>query len=82
MADETIAELIAKKREADGYDPEFEARLARQWECPSCKHCCTILEVKIPVGTAGDFVCPRCSKPGIGLRKTKRPKIIVGGKSR
>lgn len=79
MADETIAELIEKKRAADGYDPEFEAFLARQWECPSCGHRCTILQVLIPVGSSKDFICPSCLQEGIGIMKAPSLRAVVGG---
>lgn len=81
MAEETIAELIAKKRAA-GYDAEFEARLARRWECPHCRHRCTILQVLIPVGGDGEMACPECKREGISIIKTDVPdlKSVVGGK--
>ena len=84
MTDETLKELIAKKRDAEGYDPEFEALLARQWQCPHCLHRCTILQVLVPIGDPKrEMACPKCKCEGIEPLETEAPDltIIAGGKS-
>lgn len=80
--EETIGELIAKKRAA-GYDAEFEARLARIWLCPHCQHRTTILGVLIPVGDPDrDMACPLCEREGISPVDTDAPdlSVVAGGK--
>ncbi len=79
--EETLGDLIKKKR-ASGYDPEFEARLARIWLCPHCQHRTTILGVLIPVGDPEHMACPRCEREGIGPVDTKGPdlSVVAGGK--
>lgn len=78
----TLAELIEKKRAADGYDPEFEATLARIWLCPHCQHRTTILKVLIPVGNPDrDMACPRCGCEGIEpIDNAPEISVIAGGK--
>ena len=77
--DETIGKLIAKKRAA-GYDPEFEATLARIWLCPHCQHRTTILGVLVPVGDSDrDMACPNCECEGIKIIDNEADLFVVSG---
>lgn len=62
----TVGDLVAKKREIDGYDPEFEALLAEKYRCPQCGHEATIQKVLICINGNDDrFGCPQCRTPGM-----------------
>jgi hypothetical protein len=77
--EETIGELIEKKRAA-GYDPEFEARLAKIWLCPNCQRRATILELLFAPNRG--MACPRCLSEEIEPIDGGNPdlSVIVGGK--
>jgi len=81
-ADPTIEELVRRKRAA-GYDPNFEALMAKRWKCPHCGRVATILEVLVPIDNAGDFACPRCEAEGIEPIEPVAPllDVVAGGKS-
>jgi hypothetical protein len=80
--EETIGELIAKKRAADGYDAKLEALLTKIWLCPYCQRRATILEIVIPVGEPDKApLCPRCLCEGIEPIDGKPDlSVVVGGK--
>lgn len=82
LTEETIEELIERKRAA-GYDPEFEALLARPWVCPHCGTHSAILGVGVPVGDpVRGFSCPKCEREGIAPVESASPqlKLLDGGK--
>jgi hypothetical protein len=79
MSDETIEEIIARKRAA-GYDAKFEALLARKWRCPHCQHETTILKVVLPLGEPDrDPLCPACEQEGIEPVDPRPEMTVIAG---
>jgi hypothetical protein len=63
--DATIEALIKYKRRL-GYDPAFEALLARRWRCPHCKQFSTIDSIQLPIGDATRLPrCVTCGEEGV-----------------
>ncbi len=77
-----IETLIAAKRKI-GYDPKFEAILARRWRCPHCKQFSTVDKIELPIGDPDRLpCCVTCGEEGIApVDSNAHLEVRDGGKS-